>query len=190
MRRLCCILRLPVNTAHSGRVLGLRFLPDGLRMLSVGTDRRVRLWDVDRCRNTMVNYGRIVLTGRTTVRLGMTPIDSGLEVAFVPSSSDVVAYSIEDGQRVDVLRGHYQRVNCAVYYPPTRSLFTGSNDRTVMAWTPRADEPVSEGLQRRKDADDGSASPQNERTGSGRAGLGSFARRVGGGTADTWSDED
>jgi len=170
-------------------VIGIRFVPDGLRLLSVGTDRRIRLWDVSSVRNTMVNFGRIELTGRTTIRMATTPIDSGLEVVFVPSSTDIVAFDVEEGQRVGVLRGHYKRVNCAVYCAPLRMLLSGSNDRAVVVWTPSIDEPALQDASCRKRRD-GSRSPCGERTSDGRAGLGAFARRIGGGTADTWSDED
>jgi DNA excision repair protein ERCC-8 len=132
----------------------------------------------------MVNYGRIELTGRTTVRLTTTPIDSGRQVAFVPSSTDVIAFDVEDGHRISVLRGHYHRVNCAVFCTPTRTLFTGSNDRAIVVWTPRVDEP--DVIDKRSKKHDGRVSPDD----SGRASLGRFARRVGGGTEDTWSDED
>jgi DNA excision repair protein ERCC-8 len=133
----------------------------------------------------MVNYGRIELTGRTTVRLTTTPIDSGVEVAFVPSSTDVIVYDVEDGHRINSLRGHYHRVNCAVYCSPTRTLFTGSNDRAIVVWTPAVDEPLL--AEKRPKKYDGRGSPDND---GGRSSLGRFARRVGGGTADAWSDED
>lgn len=149
-------------------------------MLSIGTDSRIRLWDVASVRNTMVNFGRIVLTGRTTVRMAMTPIDSGVQVVFVPSSTDVVAFNIDDGQRISVLRGHYKQVNVAAYWSPLRTLFTGSNDRAIVVWTPESSEPPLGGRRPKGDV-------QVEE---GRAGLGSFSRRVGGGTADSWSDDD
>lgn len=164
-------------------------MPDGLRLLSVGSDRRIRLWDVASVRNTMVNYGRIDLSGRTTLRFTTTPIDSGFEMVYVPSSTDIVAFGVEEGQRIGVLRGHYKRVNCAVYCAPMRMLLSGSNDRAVVVWTPSIDELPLDAVSRKRRRGSGD-SPCDERTSDARAGLGAFARRIGGGTADAWSDED
>ncbi|CAH1243108.1 ERCC8 [Branchiostoma lanceolatum] len=42
-----------VNTAHNGHVNGLCFTPEGLHLLSFGTDNRLRLWDTATGRNTL-----------------------------------------------------------------------------------------------------------------------------------------
>jgi len=176
MERVICIA---VNTAHSGRVVGVRFLPDGLRLVSLGTDHRLRLWDSMTGRNTLVNYGRIEVLSRMTVRMAISPMDSGVSVAFVPTASDIVAVDIEDGQRLSVLRGHYGRVNCLALNHATHSLYSGANDRAILVWTP----------------DTGDIGPSTPRGGSDSevqrgSRLGRFARRVGGGTADSWSSDE
>jgi len=171
---------IAVNTAHSGRVVGVRFLPDGLRLISLGTDHRLRLWDEATGRNTLVNYGQIQILSRMTVRMAVSPIDSGVTVAFVPAACDIVAFDVEDGQRISVLRGHYGRVNCLAVSQATHCLYSGANDRAILVWTP----------------DIGDLGPSPPRGGADTevhrgSGLGQFARRVGGGTADSWSsDED
>ena len=42
------------STSHNGAVTGLTFTADGLFLLSVGTDSRMRLWDVFFHKNTLV----------------------------------------------------------------------------------------------------------------------------------------
>ena len=169
-----------VNTAHSGRVVGLRFLPDGLRLLSLGSDRRLRLWDESSGRNTLVNYGRVEVLSRMTVRMAVSPVECAATLAYVPAASDIVAYDVEDGQRVAVLRGHYGRVNCVTFSLASHCLYSGANDRAILVWTPRG-------------ADDdwpcGAGGVEGEVVGSGSR-LGRFARRVGGGAADSWSSDD
>ena len=174
------IVYITVNTAHSGRVVGIRFLPDGLHLVSLGTDHRLRLWDEVTGRNTLVNFGRVEVLSRMTVRMAISPMDSGVAVAFVPAASDIYAFDIEDGQRVSVLRGHYGRVNCLAMSRATHCLYSGANDRAILVWT--ADTGDLEQSPPRSDSDE-------ERPGGSR--LGRFARRVGGGMADSWSsDED
>lgn len=47
---------LTVNTAHNGRVNGLCYTSDGLHLLTVGTDDRMRLWNSSTGENTLVSY--------------------------------------------------------------------------------------------------------------------------------------
>jgi len=177
---LALLVRVTVNTAHSGRVVCVRFLADGLRLLSLGTDHRLHLWDEVTGRNTLVNFGRIEVLSRMTVRMAVAPMDSGVSVAFVPAASDIVALDVDDGQRLSVLRGHYGRVNCLALSRNTHSLYSGANDRAVLVWTPDTGDVDQ--------SPPGGGSDSEVRRGSG---LGRFARRVGGGTADAWSsDED
>lgn len=42
------------NTAHNGKVNGLCFTSDGLHLLTVGTDNRMRLWNSSSGDNTLV----------------------------------------------------------------------------------------------------------------------------------------
>uniref|UniRef100_A0A8C9QC02 DNA excision repair protein ERCC-8 n=1 Tax=Spermophilus dauricus TaxID=99837 RepID=A0A8C9QC02_SPEDA len=42
------------NTAHNGKVNGLCFTSDGLHLLTVGTDNRMRLWNSSNGENTLV----------------------------------------------------------------------------------------------------------------------------------------
>ncbi|KAH0627963.1 hypothetical protein JD844_008577 [Phrynosoma platyrhinos] len=45
-----------VNTAHNGRVNGLCFTNDGLHLLTIGTDDRMRLWNSSSGKNTLELY--------------------------------------------------------------------------------------------------------------------------------------
>ncbi|OXB60120.1 hypothetical protein ASZ78_008426, partial [Callipepla squamata] len=44
---------IAVNTAHNGRVNGLCYTSDGLHLLTVGTDDRMRLWNSSTGENTL-----------------------------------------------------------------------------------------------------------------------------------------
>ncbi|NWX19475.1 ERCC8 protein, partial [Aegotheles bennettii] len=44
------------NTAHNGRVNGLCYTNDGLHLLTVGTDDRMRLWNSSTGENTLVSF--------------------------------------------------------------------------------------------------------------------------------------
>ncbi|KAH9758275.1 WD repeat-containing protein ATCSA-1 [Citrus sinensis] len=48
-------------TAHYGAVTGLKVTEDGMYLLSAGSDSRIRLWDVESGRNTLVNFETVRL---------------------------------------------------------------------------------------------------------------------------------
>ncbi|KAM4053605.1 DNA excision repair protein ERCC-8 isoform 2-T2 [Anomaloglossus baeobatrachus] len=129
------------NTAHNGRVNGLCFTSDGLHLLTVGTDDRMRLWNSATGENTLVNYGKVSNASRKgvkfTVSLGCSP-----EFVFVPYNSTIVVYTILSGEKISVLRGHYNNVNCCVFQPHFQELYSGSNDCNVLAWIPAVREPL------------------------------------------------
>ncbi|KAM4810208.1 DNA excision repair protein ERCC-8 [Rhinophrynus dorsalis] len=129
------------NTAHNGRVNGLCFTSDGLHLLTVGTDDRMRLWNSSSGENTLVNYGKVCNESRKslkfTVSVGCSP-----EFVFVPYDSTIVAYTIYYGEKISVLRGHYDNVDCCVFHPKFQELYSGSKDCNILAWVPALREPV------------------------------------------------
>ncbi|XP_015704253.1 DNA excision repair protein ERCC-8 isoform X3 [Coturnix japonica] len=146
-----------VNTAHNGRVNGLCYTSDGLHLLTVGTDDRMRLWNSSTGENTLVNYGKVSNESRKglkfSVSCGCSP-----EFAFVPCKSTIAVYTIFSGELITMLRGHYNTVDCCVFQPNFQSedgvclsleqlriiteLYSGSRDCNILAWIPALREPV------------------------------------------------
>uniref|UniRef100_A0A1D5P390 ERCC excision repair 8, CSA ubiquitin ligase complex subunit n=1 Tax=Gallus gallus TaxID=9031 RepID=A0A1D5P390_CHICK len=130
-----------VNTAHNGRVNGLCYTSDGLHLLTVGTDDRMRLWNSSTGENTLVNYGKVSNESRKglkfSVSCGCSP-----EFAFVPYKSTIAVYTIFSGELITMLRGHYNTVDCCVFQPNFQELYSGSRDCNILAWIPALREPV------------------------------------------------
>jgi DNA excision repair protein ERCC-8 len=49
-----------VSPSHNGSVTNLEFTPDGLYLLSSGTDSQLRRWDIATGENTLVTYSNII----------------------------------------------------------------------------------------------------------------------------------
>ncbi|EMP39968.1 DNA excision repair protein ERCC-8 [Chelonia mydas] len=129
------------NTAHNGRVNGLCFTSDGLHLLTIGTDDRMRLWNSSSGENTLVNYGKVCNESRKglkfTISTGCDP-----EFAFVPYGSTIAVYTIYSGELITMLRGHYSTVDCCVFQPNFQELYSGSKDCNILAWVPALREPM------------------------------------------------
>ncbi|KAJ3687434.1 hypothetical protein LUZ61_016598 [Rhynchospora tenuis] len=120
-------------TAHYGAVNGLRATADGLYLLSSGSDSRLRLWDIESGRNTLVNYEAMHIQTSKPIQLAVTP-DSSL--VFVPCMASLKAYDVWSGTTINTYRGHYESVNCCFFNAQDQELYTGSNDRQILVWSP------------------------------------------------------
>ncbi|XP_068135171.1 DNA excision repair protein ERCC-8 [Hyperolius riggenbachi] len=129
------------NTAHDGRVNGLCFTSDGLHLLTLGTDHRMRLWNSATGDNTLVNYGKVSNCSRKSVKFTVS-VGCNPEFVFVPLDTKIAIYTIYTGVQISVLRGHYNDVYCCVFQPYYQELYSGSKDSNILAWVPAMREPV------------------------------------------------
>jgi len=105
---------------------GLRFSPDGKRLVSFAPDRRTRIWDVQ--------SGACI----TTLRNEADPRD----VAIAPDGTLLaVVYGIDiqildttSWTRVALLEGHDLPVNCIDFSPNGNLLVSGASDCTIKVW--------------------------------------------------------
>ncbi|CAH1243109.1 ERCC8 [Branchiostoma lanceolatum] len=124
-----------VNTAHNGHVNGLCFTPEGLHLLSFGTDNRLRLWDTATGRNTLVNYGKICNESKKSVQFTVS-CGSSPDVVFVPDDSSIAMFDVFGGTSLHRLVGHYNYVQCCVFNPDTQELYSGGSDSNILVWVP------------------------------------------------------
>nr|XP_035956975.1 DNA excision repair protein ERCC-8 isoform X7 [Halichoerus grypus] len=129
------------NTAHNGKVNGLCFTSDGLHLLTVGTDNRMRLWNSSNGENTLVNYGKVCNDSRKGLKFTVS-YGCSTEFVFVPYGSTIALYTIYSGEQITTLKGHYKSVDCCVFRSNFQELYSGSRDCNILAWVPSLSEPV------------------------------------------------
>lgn len=127
------------RTAHDGHVNGLCFTPDGLFLVSYGTDNRVRIWNTFTGKNEMVNFGKVYNESRRSMRFD-TSHHSNPKLIYVPSDSNIVVFDTQSGMKVNTLLGHYNSVNCCTFHPFRNELYSGANDRNLLIWTPDSEQ--------------------------------------------------
>lgn len=83
----------PTGTrAHDGRVTALKATPDGLRLVSAGTDNRVRLWDLADGKNANARFGVAPNDARKATALAVTA--DGRRVYHPSSDGDVLVFDV------------------------------------------------------------------------------------------------
>jgi hypothetical protein len=117
--------------AHSGGVTAILPLPDGLNLLTAGTDSRLRLWDARSRVNQLVTYEG---THNRALRARQLAVTEDARAVFYPSGSSVGVYEVGSGRCLGSLQGgHRDSINC-VAYSPSGELFSGANDGGVVCW--------------------------------------------------------
>ncbi|KAL6215400.1 hypothetical protein ACLB2K_014830 [Fragaria x ananassa] len=122
-------------TAHYGAVTGLKVTDDGMGspFCLLGSDSRLRLWDVESGCNTLVNFETVRLQTSRPIQLATSP---NSPLAFVPCMTAVKAFDMWSGRTALKFRGHYELVNCCWFSLQDQELYTGGNDRQILIWSP------------------------------------------------------
>jgi DNA excision repair protein ERCC-8 len=102
------------NKAHDGLVNGLEFTADGLNLLSLGHDEKMRVWDLESGMNTLVSFGPVIRNQhRMEVTPYITPPDTCLRpLVYLPSDDgEILCFELYTGQLVSRFRGMERFVN-------------------------------------------------------------------------------
>ncbi|KAI9492454.1 DNA excision repair protein ERCC-8 [Zychaea mexicana] len=129
------------NKAHGAGVNGLVFSSDSERLITLGLDEKIRMWDAYTGRNTLVNYGSL---WRNRFQWYMEATVSGPDVwpplLYVPSDDQqVLVYELNTGRLSRRLKGAYGRVTCVEKRAGLQELYSGSIDCEVLVWEPAED---------------------------------------------------
>ncbi|NWZ62211.1 ERCC8 protein, partial [Acrocephalus arundinaceus] len=120
------------NTSHNGRVNGLCYTSDGLHLLTIGTDDRMRLWNSSTGENTLVSF-------------------QGTSVAFLLSLnfkrfiiSAVVSRTLNSFFMVTMSLFTMSLLICVevTFSCFLQELYSGSRDCNILAWIPAPREPL------------------------------------------------
>lgn len=111
--------------------------PDGLHLVTAGTDSQIRLWDAASGMNTLVSYGGLS-NGRAQGARQMCVAGSPRRVIH-PSGHHLHCYDLTSGRQLALLRGHLDTVGACAYREESQELISGAADRQILWWAPRAE---------------------------------------------------
>jgi WD40 repeat protein len=111
-----------------GDVTDVSFSPDGLKVVTTGSDGTIRIWQP-----TSGDLLLVIRASEAEVTSARFSPDGKLVVG---TSVDTTArlWDVDSGRLVAVLQGHRGFVNDAVFSPDGSLLLTASHDGTVRVW--------------------------------------------------------
>jgi len=116
-----------VLRGHEGSVTLLHFLPDGHRMLTVGMDRTIRVWEVGR-------EGSRVLAQSPEPCTGASSSQDGRYLACGSTHGVIRVWEVETG-RLHVLEGHGDKITQLAFDAKGERLLSTSLDGTLRVWS-------------------------------------------------------
>ncbi|XP_078065274.1 autophagy-related protein 16-1 isoform X2 [Mustelus asterias] len=131
----CNEMRLPTTArhvfdAHDGEVNAVQFSPGSRVVVTGGTDRKVKLWEV--------SSGRCELKGSLTgSNAGITSLEFDSMGAYLLAASNDFAsriWTVDDSRLRHTLTGHSGKVLSAKFLLDNARVVSGSHDRTLKLW--------------------------------------------------------
>ncbi|KAK0149317.1 Autophagy-related protein 16-2 [Merluccius polli] len=147
--RICVSAQLPVRArhsldAHEQSINAVRFSSSSDLLATGGTDRVIKLWDLQAGTryhgDTVVIMGSGKLNHRGTLdgsTGGITSIEfdpAGLKVLAASYNNSALLWSIDDSVPKVTLTGHSRKVTAARFRFCPQQVVTGSADRTLKLW--------------------------------------------------------
>lgn len=115
-------------TGHTAEVLGLAFSPDGLRAVTCGADRTLRLWDITTGKEVRVFKGHIGTVFSVAFAADGKHIISGSE------DRTVRLWDAATGKELRRLPGTRDLVNAVAVSRDGKFVAAGGQDRTIYLW--------------------------------------------------------
>lgn len=126
--------KVRIFVGNTGSVYGVAFSPDGRHALSVGSDRLVRLWDVEMAKELRRFEGHTDVVFSAVFSPDGRYILTGGGVWTGGGDHTVRLWEAATGKELHQFKGHTKAVYGVAFSPDGRRALSGSYDGTIRLW--------------------------------------------------------
>ncbi|ETO28813.1 hypothetical protein RFI_08314 [Reticulomyxa filosa] len=113
---------------HSNGVNGIKFSPDGLRIVSWSNDETLRIWD------TISRQQLYVLTGHSNWISAAQFSSDGSKIVSCAWDDPIRIWDVLSGKQIQLLEGHSDNICIAQFSPDGSKVVSCSEDETIQIW--------------------------------------------------------
>jgi WD40 repeat protein/serine/threonine protein kinase len=121
---------------HDGAVLCLAFSPDGKRLVSGGSDRKVKLWDA-----TSVDDPSRLIGHKSSIQCVAFSLD-GTRLASASGDKTVRIWDLKTGKQLVAIQANVSFVESIAFSPDGTRLASGTADKTVKVWDAQTGQEI------------------------------------------------
>ena len=121
--------------SKQGKVNCLAISPDGKLMISGGSDKTIKLWDLDSTETRSIDYLATLKAHHLAVNnIAFNPIEGEVKFASVSSDRQVILWGMKSTSPLSIFTAHTQAVKAIAFSPEGMLLATAGDDGLIHIW--------------------------------------------------------
>ncbi len=127
-------LELLSVASQQSKVNSLAISPDGKTLISGGSDRTIKIWDLALNERSLNLTTTLKIHKLSVNQVAFNPVESEVKFASVSSDRQVILWGLESPIPLCIFTAHTQAIKTLAFSPDGKLLATAGDDGLIMIW--------------------------------------------------------